>query len=327
MRRCITRTLIAGAAAAAGALALAAAALAGAASTTASVRAPHTNPPSGGPPVYTAPCPFQAPVLTAALIPAPTLSGCSGYQASGRDFRFVQAVITVPTTPCAIGSPMMYIALAGGDSYARAGIECGSFGGPVHRAGAHVAADGAGNYHGFFEVLSQGATTFSRRLDTVSPGDGVFFSIYFNQAGNADQFTGSGPGVSAARTVDVGGPVYNRAYALADWILSLPPTPAATPLQPGQNTPVQSAQSARVTRFLQGRFTTASGHRGTFEGPWKLRPVEVTSNGFAPPGGTLISVPSHLWTDTLTLSGKRGDAFSVWLWGNGVTQTQTQTPL
>lgn len=306
MRRCITRTLMAAAAATASALALAAAAGAGAASTRSAVSAPHFDLPSGGPPVYTAPCPIQAPVLTAALFPAPTLSGCSGYQASGRDFRFVQAVITVPATPCTVGSPMMYIALAGGGSDARAGIRCGSLAAPVHRAGADAPVDGAGLYHGFFEILSQGATTFIEPLDTVSAGDGVFFSIYFNQAGDADHFTASGPGISAASTLGAGGPVYNQAYALADWSLSFPPGAV-----PSAGAP-RSIQIGRVTRFLQGRFTTASGQRGTFEGPWKLRPVEVTSNGLAPPGGTLISAPGLLWTDGNSLHGLPGDAFSVW---------------
>jgi hypothetical protein len=297
MRRGITRTLIVAAAASAVASALALAAAAGAGAARAS--APHFNLPSG-PPVYTAPCPIQTPVLTAVLTPAPSLSGCSGYQASGRDFRFAQAVITVPATPCTSGSPMRYIALAGAaDTYARAGIECGLVGAPARGPGASVAADGAGLYHGFFEVVSQGATTFSQHLDTVSPGDGVFFSIYFNQAGNADRFTASGPGVSTANSVGAGGPVYHRAYALADWSLSSVPG---------------VIQNTRVSQFLQGRFTTASGHRGTFEGPWTLGQVEVTSNGFAPPGGRLISAPSDLWSDGNSLGGLPGDAFSVWLY-------------
>jgi hypothetical protein len=314
MRGHITRTLIsaAGAGAAAAALVLGPA---GAASTTAPVSAPHFNPASGGPPVYTAPCPVQTPVLTAALIPAPTVSGCAGYQASGRDFRFAQAVIIVPATPCATGSPMLYIALAGGDSYARAGIQCGLVSGPAHRAGGDVPSDGAGLYHGFFEVLSQGAITFSQALDTVSPGDGVFFSVYFNQAGNTDLFTASGPGVSSVHTAAAGGPVYHRAYALADWSLSISGGPILSEGPIVSEGPARAAGSSRAARFLQGRFTTASGHRGTFEGPWKLSPVEDTSNGFAPPHGTLIAAPDGLWTDGNSLGGLPGDAFSVWLYG------------
>jgi hypothetical protein len=305
MRRCMTRPLSAAAGAAAAAAVLVLAAAAAAASTAGVMSAAHVSPPSGGPPVYTAPCPSQTLLRSPVLDAPPGAPACSGYQASGRDFRFAQALITVPVTPCAIGSPMMYIALAGADSYARAGIQCRFAGGPARRAAGNAPADGPGShYQAFFTVWHQGFAVFTRTisLDTVSPGDGVFFSIYFNQAGNADQFTASGPGVSAAVSAGAHGPVYDLAYALADWSLSLP----ATPAQPFLDT--------RVTQFLRGRFTTASGQRGTFEGPWNLNPVEVTSNGFAPPGGTLISAPSHLWTDGHSLSGLPGDAFGVWLY-------------
>jgi hypothetical protein len=306
--RTLTGAVAAGAAgAAASALALGVAATTAAASGPALISAPRFNPPSGGPPVYTAPCPIQSPVLTAVFTTAPTVSGCSGYQASGRDFRFVQARIIVPTTPCTARSPVMYIALAGAGSDARAGIECGLVGGPARRAGASVTGDGAGLYHGFFEVLSQGATTFSLALDTVSRGDGVFFSIYFDQARGADHFTASGPGISAARSAGAGGPVYSRAYALADWSALVPVGSIRS------DVPVVPAQATRVAQFLQGRFTTASGQRGTFEGTWNLNPVEVTSNGFAPPRGTVIAAPGYLWTDGNSLDGLPGDAFAVWL--------------
>lgn len=174
-------------------------------------------------------------------------------------------------------------------------------------------ATGPGSTTASSKVVSQGATTFSQHLNTVSPGDGVFFSIYFNQAGNADRFTASGPGVSVASTVGAGGPVYNRAYALADWSQSTPPGAIESVAQVRPTGAAGSIQSGRVTQFMQGRFTTARGQRGTFEGPWTLSPVEVTSNGAAPPGGTLISAPSHLWNDGNSLGGLP-DAFSVWLY-------------
>jgi hypothetical protein len=301
MRSHITRTVIAALAAgtAAAALALAASAVAHSAGAAASVRALHGSSTSGGSPVYTAPCPIQTPVLTAAFKPGPAVAACVGYQASGRDFRFAQALITVPTTPCGRGVPDMYVALAGSGSYAQAGIRCGGLSGPDHPVNGPVAIN---QYLGFFTITTQGVRIFSRTipLPRVNPGDGVLFTIYFNQAGNSDQFTATGPGVTVASTARALGPIYTQAYALTDWSFSFP------------GTPVQPAVSTRMTQFLQGRFTTASGQRGTFEGPWTLSPVEATSNGLAVPLGTLVSAPSYLWNDGTSPQGT--DAFGVWLY-------------
>ena len=303
MRRRVTRTLLAAAATGVTVTTLGLSA-AGAASTAAAGPASHrSNPPSGGMPVYTAPCPAQG----ASVSTEPAAGACSGYQASGRDFRFAQAVITVPTTPCTDSSPQLSISLAGTGSHAQAGIECLGLGGPIRLAhGPARSDDGIGlRYQAFFTVEQQGVPAITRTftLLTVTPGDGVFVSIYFDQAGNADRFTVSGPGVSRALTIAVNGPAYTTAYALADWTTAVP----ATPAQPGHN--------VRMTQFLRGRFTTADGQRGTFTGPWTLNPVEVTSNGIPPPGGTLISAPSYLWTDGNSLGGLPGDAFGVWLYG------------
>jgi hypothetical protein len=301
MRSNITRAVIAAVAAgAAAALALVASAVVPPAGAAASVRTQHGNSPSGGSPVYTPPCPIQGPVLTAALGPSPALAACAGYQASGRDFRFAQALITVPTTPCTLAAPEMYIALAGSGSYAQAGIRCGlGLSGPDHRANG---PDAIRMYQGFFTILTQGAKVFSRTipLNTVSPGDGVLLTVYFSQAGDSLHFTATGPGVTAANAIAAQGPVYTQAYALTDWSSSLPATP------------VQPAASTRMNQFLQGRFTTLNGERGTFEGPWALSPVEVTSNGLAAPQGTLISAPSYLWNDGTSPMGT--DAFGVWLY-------------
>ncbi|MGP8000425.1 MAG: hypothetical protein ACLPKI_24355, partial [Streptosporangiaceae bacterium] len=53
----------------------------------------------------------------------------AGYEASGRDFRYISATITVPDTAFLTGLyPQEYIqlsngSLGGGDQYVRAGIE------------------------------------------------------------------------------------------------------------------------------------------------------------------------------------------------------------
>ena len=125
-----------------------------------------------------------------------------------------------------------------------------------------------------------------------------------NAAGNSLHFVTTLPGgTTFNNTIPVNGPVYTAAQALADW--------SATADSPEPTAP---ASNTRVSQFFQGRFTTLSGAQGTFDGPWNVNPVEVTSNGFAPPGGTLIAAPSYLWADGNSLNGLPGDAFGVWLY-------------
>jgi hypothetical protein len=132
-------------------------------------------------------------------------------------------------------------------------------------------------------------------------GDGIFFSIYLDPAGNSLRFVMTLPnGTTTENTVAVNGPVYTAAQALADWSATTTPQPAA------------AAANSRVSQFYQGRFTTLSGAQGTFGGPWNLNPVELTSNGFASPRGT-IATPGYLWNDATTTQGT--DAFGVWLHG------------
>jgi hypothetical protein len=79
-----------------------------------------------------------------------------------------------------------------------------------------------------------------------------------------------------------------------------------------QPQPAVPGAKVRDAQFLQGRFTTASGAQGTFNGPWTLNAYEATSNGSLPPAGSLIGQPSYLWTDGNSFQGRWGDAFGVW---------------
>jgi hypothetical protein len=301
MRRHITRTLLAAAAAGVTVTTLGFTA-AGAATAASTSRAGHVfNPPSGGTPIYTrATCRgFKALVIGPT---SPLACARSGYQASRRDFRFAQAVIAVPTTNGAFGSPQFYIGLNDGtegptsepNGWAHAGIEpC-----PV-RVGTCP-----NGWEGFYEVEENGTpgVSVSVPLPGVAGGDGVFFSIYFNSVGNAVRFVVTLPdGTTTAQTVAVNGSIYTAAVAVADW----------TDFGLGPDAPVANT---RLTQFFQGRFTTLSGQQGTFNGPWTLNPVEATSNGLAPPSGTLISAPSFLWTDAKSFMGLTADAFGVWLY-------------
>ena len=298
MRRRLARALF-GAAAASVTVTTLGFTAAGAASTA----PPMLNPPSGGTPIYTdANCP---PVLTVpsdsakAVNATITAASCarSGYQASNRDFRFASAVIKVPTSLGSLAtSPDLYVGLYSSPTeFARAGIEPCTIGGGC--------PDG---WQGFYEVMQQGTPTLSIVVpfDGVVAGDGVFFSIYFNSVGNADRFVVTLPdGTTFGQTAAVDGPVYTTAVALADWSLTTTrPAPAVPPA------------NSRVTQFFQGRFTTLSGQQGTFNGPWTVNPVEVTTKGLAPPAGTLISAPSFLWTDANSFKGLPADAFGVWLY-------------
>jgi hypothetical protein len=84
----------------------------------------------------------------------------------------------------------------------------------------------------------------------------------------------------------------------------LDPGPAQVP--PGTPSPVD----LRITQFQMGGWTTTSGQRGTFAGPWVLASPASTSNGTAPPSGTINVEPAFLWDDGL--GGDFGDAFGVW---------------
>ncbi len=285
MRTRITRTILAVAAASATATTLGFAA-AGAASASTQV-----NMPSGGAPIYTSTNCTNA------------VCALSGYQASGRDFRYAQAVIRVPTgTGSVTTSPSFYVGLNDGVVTSSNVPQQGAW------AGIEPCATGPGcsnGWEGFYEVQQAGTPTVNVTVPFfgVTAGDGVFFSIYFNSVGNADRFVVTLPdGATAGQTVAVNGPVYTSAEAVVDWAGLTLPAPAV----PGANT--------RVTQFLQGRFTTLSGSAGTFRGPWSLNPLEATTNGFAPPHGTLVTAPAFLWTDGNSYKGLSGDAFGDWVY-------------
>ncbi len=311
MRRHITRTLLAAAAASVTVTTLGLSA-ANAASTAGAARVGGTvlNPPSGGPPIYTnAGCDgfIGGPLRGSTNAPAtPPTCAMSGYQASGRDFRFAQAVITVPTIAGVVDtSPQFYVGLNDGgtigpatrpNGWAHAGIAACT-------VNVDTCPDG---WTAFYQVIQFGTpgVFVSVPLTGVAGGDGVFFSVYFNLVGNAVRFTVTLPdGTTISRTVAVNGSVYTTAVAMADWLFT-----GTSPI------PTVPLANTRLTQFFQGRFTTLSGQQATFTGPWALNPVEVTTNGVAPPGGTLLSAPSFLWTDGNSFNGLTGDAFGIWLY-------------
>ena len=302
MRGHATRTLLAAAAAGVITLAFTAAGAADVASAAGVARVSHrVGRPSGGAPIdTTANCfGFGGPLLRETGDAPATLPPCalSGYQASGRDFRFVQARITVPSRAAgSTAAPMVYIALdastPGRSDYARAGIE----------------PDGGSRsgWDTFLEVQqpARAPVFITRTVPKPLGGRAIFFSIYLTAAGNSLRFVTILPkGTTFRHIVAVNGPAYTAAQALADWSDT-----DASPI------PVTPVASTRLAQFRQGRFTTLTGAQGTFEGPWTLNAVEVTSDGSASPHQARISAPSYLWTGENTLDGLPGDAFGVWLY-------------
>ncbi len=247
--------------------------------------------------------------------PAIGSTSSAGYEASGRNFRYITSTITVPDTSFLTGLyPQEYIQLSngsltqptgGGNAYTRAGIEsC-----VVARSFGDVCP--TGTWVAFVEAFNKSLNgpLFSHffNLAGVNQGDGVNFSIYYNQVGNELSYVITPPSTSGTPQfykTRAFGPIYDHAAALDDFTDSTG-TPIALP---------PFIESFRINQFLQGALTTYSGAKGSFVGPWTTRPVIATSNGLLPPSGTTRVSPSSLWTDGLVANGavRANDAFGVW---------------
>ncbi len=128
----------------------------------------------------------------------------AGYQASGRDFRYISSTMTVPDTSFLTGIyPQEYIQLSngsltqvtgGGDQYIRAGIEACV----VARSFGDTCI--TGTWVAFVEAFDNSLTGpyFSHfyNLAGVNQGDGVNFSIYYDEAGNELHFVITPPSTS-----------------------------------------------------------------------------------------------------------------------------------
>jgi hypothetical protein len=239
----------------------------------------------------------------------------AGYEASGRDFRYISSTITVPDTSFLTGIyPQEYIQLSngsltqptgGGDQYTRAGIEA------CVVARSFGATCSTGTWVAFVEAFNNSLSGpyFSHfyNLAGVNQGDGVNFSIFYYQGGNELHFVITPPSTSGtpqfykARAF---GPVYDHAAALDDFTDSTG-TPIPLPF---------FIHAFRINQFLQGAITTEHGLRGSFVGPWTTSPVEATSNGLPFPSGHVRVSPNALWSDGLVANGavRANDAFGVW---------------
>ena len=239
----------------------------------------------------------------------------AGYEASGRDFRFITSTIRVPDTDFLTGLfPQEYIQLSngsltqptgGGNSYTRAGIESCI----VARTFGDTCA--TGTWVAFAEAFnnSLNGPFFSHyfNLAGVNQGDGVNFSIYYNEAGNELSFVITPPSTSGTPQfykTQAYGAIFDHAAALDDFTDSTG-TPIGLP---------PFVQPFRINQFLQGAITTENGTQGSFAGPWTTSPVVATSNGLVYPLGTTRVSPTALWSDGLVANNaiRSNDAFGVW---------------
>lgn len=253
--------------------------------------------------------------------PVITTKNAAGYELSKRDFRFITSTIRVPDWPSNVLYPQAYIQLAEGslnnllsptgDEYVRAGIEpCDLL---AILSGSHCAI--GDKWVAFVSVYnsSLNAPIWQHYVDLagVQEGDGVNFSVFYDQAGNELHFTITPPITSGPETfykTNAHGPIFTDADAIDDWLST---TGQPVPLPPGFN-PIQ------INGFLQGAATTYSGLKGSFTSSgWTTSQVVATSNGLPFPQGTVRVQPSVLGSDGLSANGavRPGDMFTESLVG------------
>ena len=235
----------------------------------------------------------------------------AGYELSGRYFRYISATLTVPDTAFLTGLyPQEYIqlsngSLGGGDQYVRAGIEACV----VAESFGYICTPGSwvSYVEAFNNSLSGPYFAHYAELSGVNQGDGVNFSIYYDQTGNELHFVITPPSTSGpaeSYKTRAYGPIFDHAAAVDDFTDSTG-TPIALP---------PFVKPFRINQFLQGAATTYSGYRGSFIGKWTTSQVVATSNGLLPPSGTTRVSPTPLWSDGLSGNNqvRLWDAFGVW---------------
>lgn len=259
-----------------------------------------------------------AKVHQSSSVPVISTHSYGGYEASGRDFRYISALIRVPDMSENGLYPQTYIqlsngSLATGDTETQVGIETCTV---AEAVGAPFVCPVGVEWVGYIEAFNNSINfpffTHFVPLD-VQQGDGVNFSIYFDQAGNELHFVLTPPTAESCSTgpnnecffkTNAHGPVYDHAAGLADYTNSTG-TPVPLPI---------FGTRFRLTQFLQGALTTYSGVRGSWTGPWTTSEIDATSNGLPFPQGTVRLSPGSLWSDGMVANGavRNSDAFGIW---------------
>jgi hypothetical protein len=304
MRRRITKALVAAAAAGSTITTMG---LAAAGSAAAAVHGGKSFAPSA--PVT--PTSTHCTVTTTVPVKGIPSDGCAmaGYTASNRNFRYAQALITVPNHAGDPDiDPQIFVALDASTTdsytYVRAGVTpCGGSVGTVDQP----ALDCTSGWEAYVEAYRNGTDVFAdfEPLTDAVEGDQVFASLYREPSGNVVDARVVLPNSRGNKTftfaVGMAGTTFTMAQALADWTNAHANGTAVAPLP-------ASPVDVRTTQFMQGAFTTVSGERGTFKGPWTRGALDATTNGTTL--GTIVEEPAYLWNDG-TGNGF-GDAFGVW---------------
>ena len=214
----------------------------------------------------------------------------TGYRASGADFRYAQAVITVPDGPGTPALPRFYVALKGRLAEARAGVSWDS------RAATWQVHAGCWR-------PGRRAVAAAYPIPAGFEGHRVFVSIYYDRSRDTMSVRLRLPGGSVHTPVFAAcQPRYPQALAVADWQGVSWGAPLA-----GQR------PATRLTRFLRGRFTTVRGQRGTFAGPWKLTRY-VVSGGHVARHTWMMSAPGRLGAWQAAGRARPASAFGIWVY-------------
>ena len=199
----------------------------------------------------------------------------AGFSESGRWFRFVSTVLTVPPRPSPSGAAFIYLVHSGG---------------PTPRPYAYVTVQPGGG---------AGSITYDSlyqpRLGTlaVSPraGDRLALSIYYDRHGHL-KFTATDTTLGKSAT----------ATSAANLAGGLQYTEASLFAGNGSSAGSPPAADTRLWAFSDSHVTTYTGDHGTILGPWTTHKLIVTTSGTS--AGTVLVSPSRLWNG--------GQNFGVW---------------
>lgn len=188
----------------------------------------------------------------------------TGYNVTGRWFRYVSTTVTIPAAGPAYRADGGLMTVALGNTvkdYVRAVIQVkpgGGFGSVQYGSGQQV------------------------RSFALSPkvGDKVAVSIYYDRHGH-DLFTATDltQGVSKVARMTVGTVAYNQVSMLDNLgVITEPPL-----------------ADIQTWKLADTRLTTVRGYHGTLAGPWETTPLVATSSGTS--AGRLIADTSDLWNN------------------------------
>ena len=188
----------------------------------------------------------------------------SGYQASGRWFRFISTTVTIPPRIIPArnrGTAAIMLSQAATRSPSAA-IKATPGGGP-----------------GSVTWVAYGHASGTFRL-SPRPGDRVALSLYYNRKGT-DYFTATDltQGITRTAGAAVGRVVYREA------LLGVAVTGTVSPPR----------ADIRLWQFTGSHLTTYTGDRGTVTGPWLTSALTATTDGTAK--GAIKASPSYLWNN------------------------------